>query len=183
MILDQLGIELRAIGAAGRLRPRPLSPRTRLASRAAVVGIAVATGVIGTTGVGYAYWRTTGTGTGTATTGTASITVPTAVTVSGLYPGASKPVTLTVKNTSASAPVTLQDALATKTELILAASASGSACDANSVTFTKTALPASAIPAAGTGDVLGNVTMDSPAGNQCQGATFTVSVSITGKVG
>lgn len=175
MILDQLGIELRALGSAYRLRPRPLSSPTRFAGRAAVVGIAVAAGVVSTTGVGYAYWRTTGTGTGTAATGTVDLHASATAGPTGLYPGGdSGDVTVTVTNSG--------DGAVQVTSLTGTASTLQSGCDASRVTFTPPAtLPL--VPAGDFRNITGTVAMDPTADSACQGATFNLTFTVNGTVG
>lgn len=148
----------------------------RLAVVTLITGIAVVAGV----DVSYAYYSSHGSGTGTATTGAASITLPTmAASVSGLYPGAIKNISVTVTNTSPSAIVLTEVTPSTATITIAGPLDSGTTCEASAVTFTPNALPGP-IGVGQDGTVTGKVAMASSAGNQCQGATFSIGITVTG---
>jgi len=139
---------------------------------ATVVGLAGA-------GVAFAYWTSTGQGTGSAATGT--VTLSASVTgVSGLYPGASVPasVVLTNDNTSNTA-MKIQSVTAGTTSV----SGGKGSCDPSVVTFTPTTtLPTTTSTAPGADfTVDGNVTMTMAAADGCQGASFSIPLTATGR--
>lgn len=167
--------------ATGRRGPR-------IAGRTAVLMLALGSGAIATTGVGYAYWQTTGSGSNSSTSGSISITIPTApAAVTGLYPGATKAITITVRNPATSnSAVKLTGATAGTTSITAPGSVStGTDCSAGSVSIDPASVtPQSATVAPGdTGTISANVKMDLNAGNKCQGATFSVPFTATAKVG
>lgn len=154
--------------------------------RFAVVGVATGGMVIAATGIGLAYWSSQGSGTGSATTGTATISLPTtAATVSGLYPGAQVTgVTVVVTNSSTAASVVLTGATGGTASISTAGPLStGTTCDPSVVTFIATDVPGGAIAAGQTATVTGTVSMGTSAGNQCQGATFSIPITVTGRAG
>ena len=64
-----------------------------------IAALAVATGIVGASGVAYAYWTTTGSGTGSASVASANGTVTLHASVApGIYPGGSSEVTFTADN-------------------------------------------------------------------------------------
>ena len=142
--------------------------------RSAVVGTTVAT-LFGV-GVAFAAWTNTGDGSGSVTAGT-----PTALTVSvsgvgGLVPTKSVNVPFTVSNTNP------YDVQLTNAHLQSVAVDSGhSTCDVAVITGSDLAL--SDVVAGPTGTSTSHdfpVTMDNAATNACQGATFTVTLRVTG---
>jgi len=156
--------------AAGRRTSR------RLPTGRPVTIVVLATGlVLGGGGAAFAYWRTAGVGSGSATTGAAVVLTTEAVTVDGLYPGHTVaastsvtnpgPASVTIK--AASAPVVASD-----TE----------ACASSNVVFTPAASLDRPISAGTTAAVaIGTLTMGVNAPSACQGAQFTMTVTITGQ--
>lgn len=67
-----------------------------------IVGLAIATAVLATAGVAWAYWTTTGSGDGTATTAAANGTLTLHATADSslLYPGGTADISITAENTS-----------------------------------------------------------------------------------
>ncbi len=178
MNLTGLRIELASIATAYRLRPRPMtSRRSRFLGRAAVLALAGGTTAVAGTGVGYAYWTSTGHGTGSATTGTISLTADDA-NVSGLYPDGSVPVSFTVTNTSDSGSLDITAVTAGT----VTTPAGG--CTASTVSFAPDApLPTDIAASGGTAIVSGTASMTTAAENACQGATFTIPLTVTGRLG
>lgn len=144
-----------------------------LALRRSTVLTVAAVAVLGTAGAAAAYWTTTGgPATGSGTTGTASISAS-AGTASGLYPGATVPVAVTVTN-GGPRPVALS------TVAVGAVEAAPSAACAAAVTATPLAAGLPTIPAGATTSVNLTVSMNTAAANTCQGAVFTIPVTATG---
>src|ERR1700761_1979242 len=85
------------------MSPNRLSPGMQ---RGATIAMGAAIIAVACTGTAKAYWSSPGTGTGTAPTGTISLTVTT-TSITGLYPGATLPVTVTLKNTSGAGNLTV----------------------------------------------------------------------------
>jgi hypothetical protein len=133
-----------------------------------------------TGGTAYAYWLTTGTGTGSAAASTAQALTTSVATTGGtlLYPGATGDVRLTINNPNPF-PVTVSSV----SDLGTITSDKGAACDAaTGVAFVDQTGLALAVPAASsaTFTLVGAVTMDNSSDNSCQGATFTIGVSLAG---
>ncbi len=150
-------------------------PRARW-HRLPVVAAGAVAATLMATGTAVAYWTSTGTGTGSATAGTISLSVANQ-SVTGLYPGGSVTVSFDVTNTSASGALDVtgvsQDSVNTET----------TGCTAANVAFTPTAPLPTGIAAGGTGTVTGTVTMSAAAENACQGATFSIGLTVTGRLG
>ncbi|MGH7315797.1 MAG: hypothetical protein ACREJS_06000 [Candidatus Rokuibacteriota bacterium] len=149
--------------------------------KASVAGVALALFLL--VGVVFAAWVVTGTGSGSArarqaqdlTTADAS-----ASTSAQLYPGATGDVRITIDNPNPF-PVTVESIAKTAGSPIT--SDKGGACDASTgVTFTDQN-PTSNNVVAASGQVtmtLNNaVSMDNTSANACQGAVFTIPVTIT----
>lgn len=152
----------------------------RYVGRSATAGVATALGLVLTSGVALAFWSTGGSGSGTATARSSLNLTGTLSTVSGLYPGASLSVTVTVAN-----PNPFPVKVTAVTGGTVTTTASG--CTTTGVTFTSqttsNGLGASGftVPANSTGTALpsSTVAMDNTSLNACQGATFTVPVTLT----
>ncbi|HEX3898949.1 MAG TPA: hypothetical protein VHW74_07235 [Mycobacteriales bacterium] len=151
-----------------------MSRRGPLAAMGAAI-IAVAC-----TGTAKAYWSGHGTGAGTGATGTISLNASVTV-VSGLYPGATVPVSVTLKNTSAAGNLTIT-ALSQSGATTIQTAGKGS-CNPSVVTFAVGALPSGALAPNQTGTATGSVTMTTAAADGCQGTTFAIPLIANGKLG
>jgi hypothetical protein len=154
---------------------RAMGIRRRLLVALAVVAILAAGGAA------WAYFRAPGSGTANATTGTM-----TAVTLSAtagspstpLYPGATGDVSLEVNNPNSYA-VTLVSVTGNGT---ITPDAGHSACTTTGVTFSNQTGLNMTVPAGATNDRIdlgGAVSMSTSSSNGCQGATFSIPVTIT----
>jgi hypothetical protein len=160
-------------------RTRPRATRTtRRRFAPVVVGVVLGAGVIAT-GTAYAYWGSTGTGSGTAGAAASSSNVVTGTaTASGLTPvgaGATVNASAIYTNTgTASATVISVAQGGTITDNM-------TGCPGSSITFnTTTTSKAVAAGSTSSADVLANaVTMSSTAPSACQGATFTIPLTLT----
>ena len=134
--------------------------------------------------LGYAAWTSAGNGTGVAKASTAQPLTTVAATASaGLYPGATAALSLQVSNPNPY-PVTVTDVTGNGT---ITADASHSTCGQDAthptgVTYTDQHNLSIAVPANGTSSVSvsNSVHMSNASDNSCQGATFTIPVSLTG---
>jgi hypothetical protein len=131
-------------------------------------------------GAAYAYFTTPGHGTGSASIGsmqTITIAATTATPGNPLLPGGSGDVTLEVTNPNAF-PVTLLSVTSSGT---ITADASHPSCTTTGVTFTSQTALNKTIPASSTTtiDLKGAATMDTTSSDGCQGATFSIPVTIT----
>ena len=131
-------------------------------------------------GAAYAYFTSTGTGSGSATTGTLQ-TVTVAATAGSpstpLYPGQSGDVVLRLTNPNSFA-VTLVSVAGNG---VISADGGHSGCDPSVVSFTdQTGLTVN-IPGGVTTqvDLPGAAAMSTAAADGCQGATFSIPVTIT----
>jgi hypothetical protein len=169
-----------------RLHLTKQSPETgRLKTR---LGLAVLIGTIATLAMGfgaggaYAYWTSTGSGSGSGSAGTLQA-VTVAAFVGGdtpaatIFPGGSADVILRVSNPNAFA-VTLISVSGNGT---IAPDAGHAGCTTTGVTFTNQTGLSSAIGASGTTlvDLPAAAAMGITSSNGCQGATFSIPVSIT----
>ena len=146
--------------------------------RGAVVVLGAAIIAVAGAGTAAAYWKGAGTGSATTATGTTSLTA-TVTPVSGLYPGASVPVTVTVKNTSAAASLkvtSLSQAGATTVQ-----TAGKGTCNATVVSFTAGTLPTTVMAPNQTLAVPGTVSMTAAAADGCQGTTFAIPLIANGR--
>jgi hypothetical protein len=132
-------------------------------------------------GIAFAAWTATGTGSGyaKATTAQPLTTVDvSASTAATLYPGATGDVQLEISNPN---PYIVRVTDVTGNGAI---TASAGGCNATSVTFTdQTGMSPGLQVAAGgsaTFTLTGAVQMDGTANDACQGATFTIPVSLSG---
>lgn len=158
----------------------PLDRLSATTQRAATVAMGAAIIAVALTGTAKAYWSRGGTGTGTGSTGTISLTA-TVTAVSGLYPGATVPVNVTLKNTSPSGNLAVT-ALSQSGTATIQTAGKGS-CSASVVTFTVGTLPSGTLAPNQTGTATGTVTMTTAAADGCQGTTFAIALIATGKLG
>ena len=155
--------------------PRRLSTRLGVAT--------IFTGVLLVAGVAFAAWTASGTGSGYAKAG--SIQALTTVDVSAsttatLYPGGIGDVKLSVSNPNP-APITITGVSGNGT----ITSDKGAACNASTgVTFTNQTGLSQVVPASGTATftLSGSAAMSTASDNACQGAIFTIPISLTGTV-
>jgi len=150
-------------------------------SRKRVIGIAVGVIALTVAGLVYAAWTTSGTGSGYAKAQSAqSLTTidVSASTAATLYPGASGNVQLRISNPN---PYPVRITSASGNGPITADSGHAS-CTNTGVTFTDQTGLTLDVPAGGTADrtLNGAAQMSNASDNGCQGATFTIPVSLTG---
>ena len=149
-----------------------------------VVAGTLMTGLILTAGVAFAVWTAGGSGNGYAKAGTvgALTTIDASASTSAqLYPGGTGDVKITVHNPN-NFPVTVTGVSGNGT----ITSDAGATCNASTgVTFTNTSgLSDVAAANADTTITLANkASMSSSSVNACQGAIFTIPVTLTGTVG
>ncbi len=155
--------------------------RTR-SSRKAIVALAVLMGAV-VVGVAYAAWTTSGSGTGYAKASTASaltLSDATASTTADLYPGATGTVKIKVTNPN---PFPVRITQVSQTSGGSITSDKGAACDASTgVSFSNQTGLALDVPASSSASFTlnGAVTMSNASDNSCQGAVFTIPVSLAG---
>jgi hypothetical protein len=144
----------------------------------------VATGALLAAGIAFAAWTATGSGNGYAKAQSVSplTTVDaSASTTAQLYPGGTGDVVITVSNPN-SFPVTITAVTGNGT----ITSDKGAACNASTgVTFTNTSGLSQVAPGSTTTSftLSGKAAMSSASDNSCQGAVFTIPVTLTGSVG
>jgi hypothetical protein len=131
-------------------------------------------------GAAYAYFTTPGNGTGSAAVGsmqTVTVAATTATPGNPLLPGGTGDVTLEVTNPNAF-PVTL---LSVATSGTITADASHPGCTTTGVGFTSQTALNKSIPASSTTtiDLKGAAAMGTASSDGCQGATFSIPVTIT----
>jgi hypothetical protein len=134
--------------------------------------------------LGYAAWTSSGNGSGVAKASTAqALTTGVATAVAGLYPGATAALTVDVTNPNPY-PVTVTDVTGNGT---ITADASHSTCGQDvghptGVTYTDQHTLSISVPANGStsASLSNSVHMSNTSDNSCQGATFTIPVSLTG---
>jgi len=158
-----------------------MTPRHVLRVASLVMLAAVGTCLTG--GTAYAFWTAGGTGSGTATAGVVQPLTTSPATVSSglLYPGANGDVALTVDNPN---PFTVTVTSVVGSAVIT--SDKGAACDAaTGVSFTDLTSTSFAVPASSsrTLTLTGAVVMDFSSDDSCQGATFTIPVTLTAASG
>ncbi len=148
----------------------------RLAVAASVAAMVVAAGAIT-----FGAWTVTGTGAGYARAVTASVTtnVVSPVTVTGLYPGGpARDVMLSVNNPNAF-PITITEVAAGAGAI----TSDNATCTTGptGVSFTNTTGLSQLVAAGGTEafTLSGKATMSSSSVNACQGAIFTIPVTLT----
>jgi hypothetical protein len=154
--------------------------RRRLLGAGLAVGLAVA---VAGSGAAYAAWSSSGAGNAAAVAGTAQ--APTTSAVSGgaftsglLYPGGSGDVKLTVSNPN---PYPVRVTSVAGNGAVTASGGTGS-CATTGVSFTGTTLSTNNGVAAGgsaTFTLPGAATMSTGSDDGCQGALFTIPVTVT----
>ncbi len=146
-----------------------------------IVGAAVSLLVVGVVGLVYAAWTTNGSGSGYAKAGSAQALTTvdvSATTTATLYPGADGDVLLRINNPNAY-PVRVT---AVSGNGAITASGGAGTCTTTGVTFTDQTgqtLDVAASSAA-TFTLSGAAHMSNASENGCQGATFTIPVTLTG---
>jgi hypothetical protein len=156
----------------------------KLLGKRRLIFAAVTVMVLVIASLGYAAWTSAGNGSGVAKASTAqALTTVTATASAGLYPGATAALSLQVSNPNPY-PVTVTDVTGNGT---ITADASHSTCGQDAshptgVTYTDQHNLSIAVPANGTTSVSvsNSVHMSNASDNSCQGATFTIPVSLTG---
>lgn len=151
-------------------------------SKRSLVGGAVTLLVLGVVGLVYAAWTTNGSGSGYAKAGSsqALTTVDvSAATTATLYPGATGDVLLKVNNPNPY-PVKVTDVTGSGAITVDPAHAAG--CVTTGVTFTNQTGKSIEIAANSQTQVTltGAAKMSNASDNGCQGATFTIPVTLTG---
>ena len=153
-------------------------PRSRKLKRIVLVSVVV---LAVTAGVAYAAWTASGTGSGYAKAGSAQALATldaSASTGATLYPGATGDVKLKVDNPN---PYPIRITTVSGNGAI--SSDKGAACDASTgVTFTNQTGLTLDVPASSsaTFTLTGAVAMSNASDNTCQGAVFTIPVSLSG---
>lgn len=158
-------------------------------SRARLVAIAVAAIVAGGAGAAYAFWSSAGGGTGGADSGAVQpVTLSAGIPGSPLYPGAQVAVELTITNPNEGAVRIGSIALDTGQGTGgFDVDAGHAACDLSALEFSTQTnggagwdLPPQVGGTDGTLDVSlpAALSMATSAGNECQGATFTVFLEV-----
>ena len=151
----------------------------KLAKRLTVGSVLV--GAMLATSVAFAAWTATGSGNGYAKAGTAQALTTvdaSASTAATLYPGATGNVKITINNPN-SYPVRVTSVAGNGA----ITSDKGAACDAaTGVTYADQTGQALDVPAAGsqTFTLAGSVSMSNASDNSCQGAVFTIPVTLSG---
>ena len=156
----------------------------KLLGKRRLIFAAVTVMVLAIASLGYAAWTSAGNGSGVAKASTAqALTTVTATASAGLYPGANAALALQVSNPNPY-PVTVTDVTGNGT---ITADASHSTCGQDAthptgVTYTDQHNLSISVPANGTTSVSvsNSVHMSNASDNSCQGATFTIPVSLTG---
>jgi hypothetical protein len=147
-----------------------------------IIGGVVTVLVLGVAGLVYAAWTTNGSGSGYAKAGSAQVLTTvdvSASTTATLYPGATGDVLLKVNNPN-SYPVRVTDVTGNGAITVDAGHAAG--CVSTGVTFTNQTGKAIDIAANAQTQVTltGAAKMTNASDNGCQGATFTIPVTLTG---
>lgn len=138
-----------------------------------MVGIAIG----GTT---HAYWTSPTPGSGAGATGTTTVAISATTSgVSGLYPGASVPVAVTVKNNSTTAGVKITS-LVQSGATVIQTPGKGT-CNAGVVSFTAGTLPSGTLAAGQSTTAPGTVQMTAAAADGCQGTTFAITLLAGGR--
>lgn len=150
-------------------------------TRKRIVAVGTTLIVLAAAGLVYAAWTTSGSGTGTAkaTSAQALTTVDAAATTNAsLYPGATGNVTIRISNPNPY-PVRVTDVTGNGA---ITADAGHPGCVTTGVSFTDQTGQTIDVPANGQTEVTLNnaAAMSNASDNGCQGATFTVPVSLSG---
>jgi len=143
-----------------------------------LIGVALVVVVGGAAGLAFAAWTASGTGSGAAqATSAQAVTYSNGTTTAQLYPTGSGDLVISVHNPNAY-KIQITDVAGNGT---ITVDAGHSACNAASVTFTDQHSLTKTVAASTTVDVTltGAVSMSNAANDSCQGATFTVPVSVT----
>lgn len=144
----------------------------KIAKRSAAIAVVV-TAIAGA-GVAFAAWTSNGTGTGTATAGTSTpLTITQSASATGLFPTGSVNVPFTISNSNPYA-VTLTGATATNVTSDIADCNAAASVTGGALTLTDR------IPAGGTVSKTMVVSMSNAANDDCQGATFTFDINVSG---
>ena len=158
-----------------------MTPRNIL--RVGALTASVVLGLSATAGTAYAVWSATGTGSAAAAAGTVQPLTTSVTTVSSglLYPGVTGDARITINNPNPF-PVTVTGVAGTGT----ITSDKGAACDAaTGVSFSDVTGASLAVSASGsqTFTLAAAVAMDNSSDDACQGAVFTIAVSLVGVSG
>jgi hypothetical protein len=158
------------------------NPRKLFAAVATTAALVVAC-------IAVAAWLTSGSGSGYAKAGTAqalSTLDASASTSATLYPGASGDVTLKVSNPNPF-PVRVSGVSLNGTNADIAADAGHASCSPTGVSFTSPGSVSLDVPAksggtngSATATLSGAVSMSNASADGCQGATFTIPVTLSG---
>lgn len=147
--------------------------------RKGLIATGVVVGSAFATNLAFAAWNSTGTGSGSAAATTAKALTTTAASTTGqLFPGADGDLVITITNDNGY-PVRVSDVTGSG----VITSDKGSACNASTgVSFTDQHAQALDVPAesSATFTLAGAVHMSDASDNACQGAVFTIPVSLVG---
>jgi hypothetical protein len=149
-----------------------------------VIAGTLTTGVILTAGIAFAAWTAGGSGNGyakAATVGALTTVDASASTTAQLYPGGTGDVKITVSNPNAF-PVTVTGVSGSGT---ITSNAGATCTNATGVTFTDTTglTDVAAASTTTTITLTNKASMSNSSNNACQGAIFTIPVTLTGTVG
>lgn len=156
------------------------SSRPRRISRSAIVALAVAIASVAMSGVAYAYWKTSGSGSGSASAGTMTIQVQALLggddNASTLIPGGTADVVLRVDNPNAFTVHVSSISAGTVTTTQIG-------CTTPGVTFSAPQSFTDAQFTLTSGshllDLGAAAAMSNLSSNGCQGATFSIPVTVT----
>ena len=146
-----------------------------------LIGGGITAIVLVAVGLVYAAWTTNGTGSGYAKAQTAQALTTvdvSATTAATLYPGATGDVNVRIANPN---PYPVRVTSVTGNGAVTASGGSGT-CTTTGVTYTDQTGLTIDVPATGatTSTLTGAAQMSNASDNGCQGATFTIPVSLTG---
>ncbi|MEV4507719.1 hypothetical protein AB0K00_02000 [Dactylosporangium sp. NPDC049525] len=154
-------------------RKRTMGIAARLTKRTAIIGTVSAVAIAG--GVAFAAWTISGSGSASAQAGSASaVSFNAATPTQNLYPGASGvPVHASGVNTN---PFPVDFTVSN------ASTVNAGACTPTSAVVFTPAATAVHLPANATGAdvVVGTISMDNTADNNCQGVSFTITIAGSG---
>jgi predicted transcriptional regulator len=141
----------------------------RKTHKIAIVGSTV--GILMAGGIAYAAWTSQDSGTGTVTAGSETGITVDATDATGLFPGQSKDILVTVANDN-----DYDVKLLTLAYVSADSSTDAAGCDVSNVDVDVTFAAGEVVPAGETSDeYTATVTMDDDAAEECQGAVFTLS--------